>query len=59
MGKSCKEYQHKINEKSHLILTSGHPSPLSANKGLWFGHDHFIKINKELVKANGNQISWN
>ena len=58
-GNHAKEYQHKINEKSHLILTSGHPSPLSANKGLWFGHNHFITINKELVKANGNQISWN
>ena len=47
-----------IDTNKHLILTSGHPSPLSANKGYWFGNRHFSKTN-DYLKNNGlNQISW-
>lgn len=47
-----------IDGKRHHILTSGHPSPLSANRGLWFGNGHFSKVN-ELLRANGEKpISW-
>jgi uracil-DNA glycosylase len=47
-----------INTGKHHILTSGHPSPLSANRGLWFGNRHFSKTN-ELLKAQGKQpIKW-
>jgi len=46
-------------DKNHLlILTSGHPSPLSANRGLWFGNDHFKKANQFLEKHHLNSIDW-
>ena len=37
-----------IDKNKHQILTSGHPSPLSANQGKWFGNNHFNLINKQL-----------
>lgn len=42
------------------ILESGHPSPLSANKGLWFGNKHFSKANKIIEGLNGAsyKIKW-
>ena len=47
-----------IDTNKHLILTSGHPSPLSANRGYWFGNRHFSKTN-DYLKNNGlNQIYW-
>ncbi|MCK0203449.1 uracil-DNA glycosylase, partial [Ornithobacterium rhinotracheale] len=44
--------------KGHLILTSGHPSPLSANRGYWFGNKHFSRANEFLVQKNKKPISW-
>ena len=38
-----------IDDNDHLILKSGHPSPLSANKGYWFGNNHFKKCNEFLI----------
>ena len=35
-------------QKNIKILTSGHPSPLSANRGYWFGNKHFSKTNEFL-----------
>lgn len=47
-----------IDKNKHHILTSGHPSPLSANRGLWFGNGHFSKTN-EILKAKGKDpVSW-
>ncbi|MCH8546921.1 MAG: uracil-DNA glycosylase, partial [Cryomorphaceae bacterium] len=34
-----------IDQSKHHVLESGHPSPLSANRGHWFGHGHFSKAN--------------
>ncbi|MAL59023.1 MAG: uracil-DNA glycosylase [Flavobacteriaceae bacterium] len=47
-----------INREKHLVLTSGHPSPLSANRGLWFGNKHFSKTNKNLVSKGFKEINW-
>ena len=47
-----------IDDKRHLILMSGHPSPLSANRGLWFGNNHFSKCNEILLKNNKEPILW-
>ncbi|MBT8280420.1 MAG: uracil-DNA glycosylase [Muriicola sp.] len=47
-----------IDKQKHSILTSGHPSPLSANRGLWFGNGHFGKVN-EILKSQGlTPIDW-
>ena len=48
----------KIDQKKHLVLTSGHPSPLSANRGYWFGNKHFSATNNYLKKIGKSQIKW-
>lgn len=46
-----------IDETKHLVLTSVHPSPLSAYAG-FFGNGHFKKTN-EFLKAHGRkEIDW-
>ena len=46
------------NQNNHLILESGHPSPLSANKGHWFGNKHFSKTNTYLSEHDKVPIDW-
>ncbi|WP_373831318.1 uracil-DNA glycosylase [Bacteroides heparinolyticus] len=47
-----------IDSSRHLILQSVHPSPLSANRGGWFGNRHFSTTNVYL-SANGlAPIEW-
>lgn len=47
-----------IDTSRHLVLQANHPSPLSANRGGWFGCKHFSKTN-EYLKARGKQeIEW-
>ncbi len=47
-----------IDRGRHHILQSGHPSPLSANRGLWFGNRHFSQANR-ILEARGRQpILW-
>lgn len=46
-----------ITNPHHLILTSPHPSPLSASRG-FFGNGHFIKCNEFLVKNGLEPINW-
>lgn len=47
-----------IVTQKHLILTSGHPSPLSANQGKWFGNKHFSQSNAYLISVNKKPIEW-
>lgn len=47
-----------IDTKKHIVLTSGHPSPLSANRGLWFGNGHFGKVNELLKQQSKTPIEW-
>jgi uracil-DNA glycosylase len=48
----------KINREKHLVLESGHPSPMSANQGKWFGNKHFSQANLYLEKNNLRKIDW-
>ncbi len=47
-----------IDKTKHHILTSGHPSPLSANRGLWFGNQHFSKTNALLQTMGKEIVLW-
>nr|WP_299382360.1 uracil-DNA glycosylase [Allomuricauda sp.] len=47
-----------VDRTKHHVLTSGHPSPLSANRGLWFGNQHFSKTNQLLGQMGKPLISW-
>lgn len=48
----------KIDTHKHLILKSGHPSPLSANRGHWFGNQCFSKTNAYLKSVGKIKIEW-
>lgn len=47
-----------INTKKHHVLTSGHPSPLSANRGYWFGNKNFSKTNFLLQQVGQKPVEW-
>jgi len=47
-----------IDKNKHTVLTSGHPSPLSANRGYWFGNKHFLKTNEILKQWGKEPINW-
>lgn len=49
----------KVDRTKHLVLESGHPSPMSANQGKWFGNKHFSKTNDYLQKMGISPIIWN
>ncbi len=47
-----------IDREKHLVLESGHPSPLSANRGMWFGNNHFKLTNEYLREKGKEEIEW-
>ncbi len=46
-----------IDKTKHLVLTSVHPSPLSASRG-FFGNHHFSLTNDFLIKNGLEPIKW-
>jgi uracil-DNA glycosylase len=46
-----------IDAQKHLIITSAHPSPLSAHRG-FLGSKPFSKINDYLISKNSSPILW-
>ena len=57
-GGYAKKKEKLINLNKHLILKTGHPSPLSANRGYWFGNKHFSKCNSFLTRQGFSPIKW-
>lgn len=57
-GGFAKKKGKKIATHKHTVLSSGHPSPLSANRGYWFGNGHFSKVNAILEKQGEVPIEW-
>jgi uracil-DNA glycosylase len=57
-GGYAKQKTKLIDTKKHHVLTSGHPSPLSANRGYWFGNKHFSKTNSQLEQALAEPVQW-
>lgn len=57
-GGFAKTKANLIDTKKHHIFISGHPSPLSANRGYWFGNKHFSKCNNMLIKSGKSKIYW-
>ncbi len=57
-GGFAKKKKQLIDTSKHHVLESGHPSPLSANRGLWFGNGHFSKTNEILKQTERPLISW-
>lgn len=57
-GGFAKKKGRNIDQNKHKVLASGHPSPLSANRGYWFGNKHFSQTNKFLKANNIHEILW-
>jgi uracil-DNA glycosylase len=57
-GGFAKKKGKHIDRTKHHVLETGHPSPLSANRGLWFGNQHFSKTNTFLKKIGKTSINW-
>lgn len=57
-GGPAKKKAAKIDCFKHLVLKSGHPSPLSAIRGHWFGNKHFSKTNQYLADHGKTPIRW-
>lgn len=47
-----------IDTHRHLVLKASHPSPLSANRGGWFGNHHFSKTNRYLESHGKHPVDW-
>lgn len=47
-----------IDTSRHLVLKCSHPSPLSANRGGWFGNHHFSQTNLYLRQHGLEEIQW-
>ena len=56
-GNYAKSKLKNIDRNKHLILTSSHPSPFSANNA-FFNSFHFSKTNNYLKKNNIREIKW-
>jgi len=56
-GNNAKEKTQIITNPQHYILTSVHPSPLSASRG-FFGCGHFKKANELLMRNSKTPIDW-
>ena len=56
-GNNAKEKMQVITNPQHKILTTVHPSPLSASRG-FFGCGHFKTANRLLVQMGKTEIDW-
>lgn len=56
-GNNAKEKLNVITNPQHYVLTSVHPSPLSASRG-FFGCGHFRKANELLNRMGKSEIDW-
>ncbi len=57
-GRYARNLKQYITNPHRLILEATHPSPLSANRGGFFGNHHFSRANMYLIKNNREPINW-
>lgn len=57
-GGFAKQKTKLIDTSKHHVLTTGHPSPLSANRGYWFVNKSFSKTNSQLEQVGLEPIVW-
>lgn len=56
-GNFAKKKIKLIDAQRHRIITSAHPSPLSARHG-FFGSKPYSQVNKALIELNQQPIDW-
>ena len=57
-GGNAKKQSVYLKNPKHLVLCANHPSPLSANRGGFFGCKHFSKANQFLTENGIEHIIW-
>jgi uracil-DNA glycosylase len=57
-GSYAQKLSKLIDPQRHYIIVAAHPSPLSANRGGFFGTKPFSKINDYLVGSGQSPIEW-
>ncbi len=57
-GGYARSKRYLINQQHNLVLESVHPSPLSANRGGWFGQHQFSRCNAYLESKGIAPIYW-
>lgn len=57
-GRFAQQKGARVDARRHLVLRAAHPSPLSANKGGWFGNGHFKAANEHLRKSGAEPVDW-
>lgn len=57
-GAYAQKLSNYIDPQRHFIIQAAHPSPLSANRGGFFGTKPFSKINEYLVGSGQEAIDW-
>ena len=57
-GGFARSKKYLIDTKRHFVLESVHPSPLSANRGGWFGNHHFSRCNAFLESKGLEPVEW-
>lgn len=57
-GGYARSKRNLIDASRNLILESVHPSPLSANRGGWFGQHQFSRCNAYLQQQGEQPIEW-
>jgi|TARA_B100000085_G_scaffold274652_1_gene291556 uracil-DNA glycosylase len=57
-GKYAQSKSNLIDITKHYILCANHPSPMSANRGGFFGNKHFSKANEILRNLGKKEIAW-
>lgn len=57
-GGYARSKRNLIDASRNLILESVHPSPLSANRGGWFGMHQFSRCNAYLQQQGEQPIEW-
>jgi uracil-DNA glycosylase len=58
LGNFAKNKKKFINCDENFIIEANHPSPLSANRGGFFGSKIYSKCNQILEQLNKNPINW-
>jgi uracil-DNA glycosylase len=57
-GGFARSKSYMIDKQQNLVLESVHPSPLSANRGGWFGQHQFSRANHYLKEQGLSPIEW-
>ncbi|MBR6321136.1 MAG: uracil-DNA glycosylase [Prevotella sp.] len=57
-GGYARSKAYMIDRQQNLVLESVHPSPLSANRGGWFGQHQFSRCNDYLSQHGLTPIQW-